>query len=113
MTQPRTLAAAIASRIFDRIERDKTLILQNIEDEIHDALVLDGAKDAETRKSREFDQSERGKQFNRIFSERLNRYKHVKFICHPWWQDAPGPEAGEHDACEDFSEPRKRDPWAL
>lgn len=44
MTQRRELATAIARKIFDRIERDKTLILQNVADEIHDALVLEDAK---------------------------------------------------------------------
>ena len=44
MTQHRELATAIARKIFDRIERDKTLILQNVADEIHDALVLEDAK---------------------------------------------------------------------
>lgn len=44
MTQHRELAVTIARKIFDRIERDKTLILQNLADEIHDALLLEDAK---------------------------------------------------------------------
>lgn len=39
-----TLAATIARAIFDRIERDRTLILQNIEEVIRDQLAIEGAK---------------------------------------------------------------------
>lgn len=78
MTDKRALAAAITRAIFDHIERDRTLIMQNIEETVHDALLLDGAK-------------QRG---NPIEPEPS---KFVKFLApkRPWWQIEPGPEAGE------------------
>ncbi len=44
MTDKRNLAATIARAIFDRIERDRTLILQNIEEVVSDQLAIEGAK---------------------------------------------------------------------
>lgn len=43
MTQHHTLAATVARAIFDRIERDRTLILQNIEEVIRDQLAIEWA----------------------------------------------------------------------
>lgn len=44
MTDKCNLAATIARAIFDRIERDRTLILQNIEEVVSDQLAIEGAK---------------------------------------------------------------------
>jgi hypothetical protein len=44
MTYPSELAAVIADRVFDRIERDRTLIKSNVRDEIADGLLLGAAK---------------------------------------------------------------------
>ena len=40
MTPTRTLAASLARTVVDQIESSKSIITQNIEEAIHDALLL-------------------------------------------------------------------------
>lgn len=44
MTHSRKLAAKLSRDVVDHIESTKSIIVQNIEEVIHDALLLDGAK---------------------------------------------------------------------
>jgi len=45
MTPTRTLAASLARTVVDQIESSKSIITQNIEEAIHDALLLAEAKE--------------------------------------------------------------------
>lgn len=91
MTQRRELAATIARAIFDRIERDRTLILQNVEEVVRDALVLDQARQSSDPSS------EIGRYVTGRF--RIEGGKYVRFIVRklpdPWRLADPSLETNE------------------
>lgn len=103
MIQHRELAATIARAIFDRIERDRTLILQNIEEVIRDQLAIEEAKQVEIRTDDHGTWIDETAPIPDEVFERLMRRAPPVSSAPPvpwgslknWWMTEPGPEAGE------------------